>query len=169
MFQHFGAKDICHTKKETAPWIGIDYGATVTIHMVKIYNRQDCSGCTQRTKNVHVHISDELPTSSEKMFSGGTFLGRFYGPATTGQIIRISGRKYQSLLIQNIQGNAPASGRYVVIQIYNRGAQSILNFAEVQAFGNVIVILTSQELRMLSSVTLDCQVTKIVMNSGSQL
>ena len=28
---------------------------------------------------------------------------------------------------------------------------------------------TSQELRMLSSVTLDCQVRKIVMNSGSQL
>ena len=28
---------------------------------------------------------------------------------------------------------------------------------------------TSQELRMLSSVTLDCQETKIVMNSGSQL
>ena len=27
---------------------------------------------------------------------------------------------------------------------------------------------TSQELRMLSSVTLNCQVTKIVMNSGSQ-
>ena len=28
---------------------------------------------------------------------------------------------------------------------------------------------TSQELRMLSSVTLNCQVTKIVMNKGSQL
>ena len=28
---------------------------------------------------------------------------------------------------------------------------------------------TSQELRMLSTVTLNCQVTKIVMNSGSQL
>ena len=28
---------------------------------------------------------------------------------------------------------------------------------------------TSQELRMLSSVTLNCQVTQIVMNSGSQL
>ena len=28
---------------------------------------------------------------------------------------------------------------------------------------------TSQELRMLSSVTLNCQVTKIVINSGSQL
>ena len=28
---------------------------------------------------------------------------------------------------------------------------------------------TSQELRMLSSVTINCQETKIVMNSGSQL
>ena len=28
---------------------------------------------------------------------------------------------------------------------------------------------TSQELRMLSNVTLNCQVAKIVMNSGSQL
>ena len=31
------------------------------------------------------------------------------------------------------------------------------------------VLETAQELRMLSSVTLDCQVTNIVMNSGSQL
>ena len=30
-------------------------------------------------------------------------------------------------------------------------------------------IKTSQELRMLSSVTINCQVTNIVMNSGSQL
>ena len=28
---------------------------------------------------------------------------------------------------------------------------------------------TSQELRMLSNVTLNCQVAKIVINSGSQL
>ena len=32
-----------------------------------------------------------------------------------------------------------------------------------------IPLKTSQELRMLSSVTLDCQVTKTVMNFGSQL
>ena len=31
------------------------------------------------------------------------------------------------------------------------------------------VIKTSQELRILSTVTLDCQATKIVMNTGSQL
>ena len=33
----------------------------------------------------------------------------------------------------------------------------------------VVNIQTSQELRMLSSVTINCQITKIVMNSGSQL
>ena len=33
----------------------------------------------------------------------------------------------------------------------------------------IFVLKTSQELRMLSSVTINCQVTKIVMNSGSQL
>ena len=32
-----------------------------------------------------------------------------------------------------------------------------------------VYLKTSQELRMLSSVTLNCQVTKIVMDSGSQL
>ena len=31
------------------------------------------------------------------------------------------------------------------------------------------LLKTSQELQMLSSVTINCQVTKIVMNSGSQL
>ena len=35
--------------------------------------------------------------------------------------------------------------------------------------GEVDVDETSQELRMLSSVTINCQITKIVMNSGSQL
>ena len=38
-----------------------------------------------------------------------------------------------------------------------------------QLNGTFRYLKTSQELRMLSSVTLDCQVTKIVMNSGSQL
>ena len=32
-----------------------------------------------------------------------------------------------------------------------------------------IIIKTSQELQMLSSVTLHCQVTKIILNAGSQL
>ena len=33
----------------------------------------------------------------------------------------------------------------------------------------MLMLKTSQELRTLSSVTINCQITKIVMNSGSQL
>ena len=32
-----------------------------------------------------------------------------------------------------------------------------------------MLLKTSQELRMLSSVTINCQVTKFVINPGSQL
>ena len=38
-----------------------------------------------------------------------------------------------------------------------------------QTSTSCFVMKTSQELRMLSSVTINCQVPKIVMNSGSQL
>ena len=45
---------------------------------------------------------------------------------------------------------------------------------KIQNFVNVAAILTHiyktlQEWQMLSSITLNCQVTQIVMNSGSQL
>ena len=43
---------------------------------------------------------------------------------------------------------------------------------ELKISSSVLIVLlqqTLQELRMLSSVTINCQITKIVMNSGSQL
>ena len=46
---------------------------------------------------------------------------------------------------------------------------SRLSNARVFAKKAPVFLQTSQELRMLSSVTINCQITKIVMNSGSQL
>ena len=86
-----GVGQICHTNGEPAPWIAIDYGTTVIVERVEIFNRRYC--CGERTQNVDVRISDELPTSGGQMFSGGTLLGRFPGPATDGQEITISGVK----------------------------------------------------------------------------
>ena len=44
------------------------------------------------------------------------------------------------------------------------------NFCEHQIYCDLgLDEETSQELRMLSSVTSDCQITKIVMDPGSQL
>ena len=83
--------NMCHDDDpyERAPWLAIDYGTSVTVKRVEIFNRDDC--CGDRTKNVDVRVADELPTSASQMFSGGSLLGQFAGPATNGQHIIISG------------------------------------------------------------------------------
>jgi len=111
---------ICHTKGgEATPWIAIDYGTRVLVERVELFNRADAVG--SRTRNVDVRISDELPTSADQMFSGGSLLGHFAGPGTDGQHIIISGQE--------------TPGRYVVVQMENGGEP--LNLQEVKAFGRV--------------------------------
>ena len=65
-------------------------------------------------------------------------------------------------------------GRWQVRGRWKRGMASGL--LEMDRIGDTVAVCacmltnkTSQELRMLSSVTINCQITKIVMNSGSQL
>ena len=80
---------MCHTQPEPSPWLAIDYGTTVLVKRVEIFNRDDC--CGDRTKNVDVRVADELPTSASQMFSGGSLLGHFAGPGADGQHIIVSG------------------------------------------------------------------------------
>ena len=63
-----------------------------------------------------------------------------------------------------------------IVCLYGRGEPSV--YGQLHLSGWVParaaqslddIIQTSQELRMLSSVTINCQITKIVMNSDSQL
>ena len=91
--------DLCHTEEELTPWIAIDYGTTVIVERVEIFNRRYC--CGERTQNVDVRISEELPTSGSQMFSGGPLLGSFAGPATDGQQITISGKKLHEILVSD--------------------------------------------------------------------
>ena len=91
--------DVCHTLGDATPWFAIDFGTSVSVQRVEIFNRPDC--CGDRTRNVDVRISDELPTSASEMFSGGTLLGHFAGPGAIGQHIIISGEK-QLLIIVNV-------------------------------------------------------------------
>ena len=83
---------ICSTtpNNDATPWIAIDYNTRVIVERVELFNRVD--GWGNRTRNVDVRISDELPTSANEMFSGGTLLGHFAGPGTDGQHIVISGQ-----------------------------------------------------------------------------
>ena len=81
--------NICHSDGERSPWLAIDYGTSVLVKRVEIFNRHDC--CGDHTKNVDVRVADELPTSASQMFSGGSLLGQFDGPGADGQHIIITG------------------------------------------------------------------------------
>merc|ERR1719370_199054 len=80
---------LCHSWGASAPWLAVDYVASVSIRWVEIFNRRDC--CGDRTKNVNVRVSDDLPTTDKQMFSGGALLGHFAGPGSDEQHIVISG------------------------------------------------------------------------------
>ena len=80
----------CITNGERTPWIAIDYGTRVIVETVEIFHWRKFA---YRNQNVDVRISEELPTSGKKMFSGGTLLGHFAGPATNEQQIVITGQQ----------------------------------------------------------------------------
>ena len=123
----------CATHVEKAPWFAIDYGTEVMIERVEIINRKSLG---HRTRNMDVRVSDELPTSSTQMFSGGTLLGHFDGPATDNQQIIISGQKgnFSCLLIIFPLTGEATPGRYVIVQL---NAKTNLKFEEVKAFGTL--------------------------------
>ena len=111
--------NVCHTAgKENAPWLLLDFQSRVEVTRVDIYNRADC--CGERTKNLEVRLTDGVPTTGERMYTGGQLLGSFQGPGTDGQIISVSG--------------SARIGRYVLIQMNN---PEPLNLHEVSVFGRV--------------------------------
>ena len=90
---------------------------------VFLFSRSDDNW--ERTKNVQIRISDELPTTGMTMFSGGEALGTFPGPATRGQTIEIhSGAGWEK-----------KTGRYVIIQMKMGDAGDSLNLHEAYAVG----------------------------------
>jgi len=108
--------NMCHTEFEPAPWLAIDYGTSVTVQRVEIFNRD---GFGDRTRNVYVRISNKLPRTG--WVAGGSLLGHFTEPAVDGQKITISG--------------PGLSGRYVIVQMDNGNLP--LNLREVTAYGKV--------------------------------
>ena len=110
----------CHTDcTETSPWLALEFHETVDVTKVVLYNRDDNSYAT-RLKNVKVRVTQELPTSGDKMFTGGQLLGTFAGPGGQGQVIELE--------------NSVKTGKYVLVQM---DARDCLHLREVEAYGPV--------------------------------
>ena len=114
-------ENLCHTdvNSDPAPWLLLKFQNTVEVTRVEIYNRNDSNwqATYERTRNVEVRLTDELPTTGDTMYTGGQLLGTFKGPATQGQIISVNG--------------SAKTGRNVLIQMNH---QDVLHFHEVSVF-----------------------------------
>ena len=82
---------MCQTGSgDRSPWIAINFGTKVTVIRVEIFIPDNC--CGAQTRNVYVRVSNDLPTSGNEMFFGGSLLGSFRGPAANGQHIIFVGK-----------------------------------------------------------------------------
>jgi len=117
----------CHTRKpEDAPWFAIDYGSKVSVAKVVLENRADC--CGDRTANVEVRLSDELPEMSDdgkNMFTGGQLIATYAGP----------GAEMETIEIKSNKGWENFVGRYLIIQMDKSEKPHFLNLQEVTGFG----------------------------------
>ena len=122
-----GRDQICGTHAENAPWLAIEFQSEKDVSQVVINNRKDADG--QRTRNLEVRLTNELPASGERMFTGGQLLGTFVGPATDGQVISISSAQSRR-------------GKYVLVQQTHGDRKDHLNLLEVTAFGVTVTPTT---------------------------
>ena len=125
--------DMCHggtrgTGGEKAPWFAIDYGeeGKVAVGKVVIVNRKRHG---KRAKNIEVRLSEELPTSGEELFTGGTLLAKWAGP----------GKDHEKIEIKSDEGTEGTIGRYLIIQMDKTMGRGWLNLKEVTAFGKQFV------------------------------
>ena len=129
---------MCQTRcNASTPWLALEFSGPVRVTKVDIYNRADeCGWCAEKTRNLEVRLTDELPTTEDQMYTGGHLLGTFEGPGTRGQIIKVEG--------------AARTGRYVLIQM---NSQDCLNLHEVETFGTVNFGTECEEAQQLEKVS----------------
>ena len=114
-----GESSVCHTQREEAPWLALDFGAEVTVERVVIHNRGNNGW---RLRNAEVRVADQLPGSAQKMFDKGQLLDTFTGPGEDGEVVTLT-------------SSSGLGGRFVIVQIDHSPGTDILNLNEVTVWG----------------------------------
>ena len=109
------------TEEEVAPWLAIEYPEPTEVGKVELVaDNQDAA----ELKNCEVRLVDNIDdVLGNAMYTEGTLLGSWAGPASNGETITINppGR------------NHFAAGRFVLVQCRTDGTK--LKLAEVRVFG----------------------------------
>ena len=101
----------------------------MSVEKVIIANRIKC--CGDRTMNVEVRLTNELPTDGKSKFTSGQVVGTFEGPGKNGQKIEV---KAEDDWMETL-------GRYLIVQMDHsdksddRKQGHGINLMEVTGFG----------------------------------
>ena len=110
------------SEEEDAPWVAIEFPDPVEVGKVELVAVDQEQAV--ELKNCEVRLLDDIVgILGSAMYTGGTLLGSWAGPASNGETITI-----------NPPGkNHFAVGKYVLVQCATEGAK--LRLAEVRVFG----------------------------------
>ena len=110
------------SEEEDAPWVAIEFPDPVEVGKVELVAADQEQAV--ELKNCEVRLLDDIVgILGSAMYTGGTLLGSWAGPASNGETITI-----------NPPGkNHFAVGKYVLVQCATEGAK--LRLAEVRVFG----------------------------------
>ena len=110
------------SEEEDAPWVAIEFPDPVEVGKVELVAADQEQAV--ELKNCEVRLLDDIVgILGSAMYTGGTLLGSWAGPARNGETITI-----------NPPGkNHFAAGKYVLVQCATEGAK--LRLAEVRVFG----------------------------------
>ena len=110
------------SEEEDAPWVAIEFPDPVEVGKVELVAADQEQAV--ELKNCEVRLLDDIVgILGSAMYTEGTLLGSWAGPASNGETITI-----------NPPGkNHFATGKYVLVQCATEGAK--LRLAEVRVFG----------------------------------
>ena len=121
------------SEEEDAPWVAIEYVDPTEVGKVELVADQEHA---VELKNCEVRLLDNITgVLGSAMYTEGTLLGSWAGPASDGETITI-----------NPPGKAHfATGKYLLVQCATEGAR--LRLAEVRVFGGENFLLLNLELK----------------------
>ena len=117
-------ENMCQTLSEPFPWLALDFGTPVKVTEVVLVNRKSKGG--DLAQGIEVRVADELPTSSQELFTGGNLFGIYEGPGKEWQKIWIPDPKVKTVEM--------LVGRFLIVQMDN-GEDAPLHLKEVSAWG----------------------------------
>lgn len=116
----FSYGSVAQTNNESNPYWQVDLGRVYLLQQIKIFNRTDC--CLSELSNFYVLVSNDPFTSPDLNTARAQFgVDEFYFAGNVDQLAFAL---------------APHSGRYIRIQLADRGT---LNLAEVEIYGSTRV------------------------------